>query len=476
MSQLPQSGQLQVFQSLISSRRRYIQNLPIQPDRIGVPLVYPTIVDLREDGDESILTYPTVAAKRQPKRVLDLLRQQKVKSPFRLPDPRIKRSPNAPAEGWAAYHLPRSGELEVAYVGGDIPFQPLGTTAGWMLSPMIDDETCILGHWQYWKEIQEAGTLLNTSIPRIVFESKPHPKVMGMLHYCLDMITPAWRVNTQQKWNAVRYLIDWILWSLGHCSVPDFPTDLWDGGVHDRLFQVFDVSYLLLWPYDHLGALLEELSDESYRVPPQISMEVAEREVKSLFPYRNGDYRDQLLVDPETGTGRILMTASNYSFELLGLNTDALLSKVAIINLYLFAPWGVFPFEFLQHDLDSAELQACLGRTLSVVKRKQLNADYFSATEPALDGDRYQPIQLRQRRTTKSLADLGLNVKKAPQIMPTQRMEAPVLPGLPGGPPLPSPQDLPGLSLRSITPASGSKSSNSQNQNRLLPQGDDEQS
>lgn len=472
MSQLPQSSQLQVFQSLITSRQRYIQNLPIQPDRIGLPLVYPTIIDL-DNEDEAVLTYPTVEAKRQPKRILDLFRQQKAKASFRVPDPRIKRSPNAPAEGWGAYHLSRSGDLEVTYVNGDIPFKPLGTEAGWMLNPLIDDETCILGHWQYWKETQEAGRLLNTPIPRIVFESKSHPKVMGMLHYCLDMITPDWRVNAQEKWNAVRYFIDWLLWSLGHCSVPAFPVDQWDGRVHDRLYQVFDVSYMLLWPYDHFGALLEELDDELYQIPPQMTMEAAEREVKSLFPYRNGDYRNQLLVDPETGTGRVLMAASNYSFELLGLNTDPLLSKIAIINLYLYAPWGIFPFEFLQHELDSAELQMCLGRTLSVVKRKHLRTDYFSSTEPALDGDRYQPIQLRQQRTQKSLADLGLNIKAAPQIMPTQRMrDISVLPTSPANPPLPSPQVLPGLSLGSVTPKTQPKLPNPQN--RLLPSSEDE--
>lgn len=47
--------------------------------------------------------------------------------------------------------------------------------------------------------------------------------------------------------------------------------------------------------------------------------------------------------DPCVGTGRTLLSASNWSLRLSGQDLDGTVLKGCRINLWLYAPWGMFP-------------------------------------------------------------------------------------------------------------------------------------
>lgn len=62
--------------------------------------------------------------------------------------------------------------------------------------------------------------------------------------------------------------------------------------------------------------------------------------------------------DPALGSGRQLMHASNFSVRLYGMDIDALVVKICLINGAMFVPWMSFPFPqkwFERHD--AARLQ-----------------------------------------------------------------------------------------------------------------------
>lgn len=56
------------------------------------------------------------------------------------------------------------------------------------------------------------------------------------------------------------------------------------------------------------------------------------------------DPRLQLVQEPAVGTGRMLLSASNYSYRLFGQDIDQLVLDICLINGAFYAPWLTFPF------------------------------------------------------------------------------------------------------------------------------------
>ena len=59
------------------------------------------------------------------------------------------------------------------------------------------------------------------------------------------------------------------------------------------------------------------------------------------------DCRAKSVCDPCSGTGRLLLAASNYSMRLYGVDINRTVIKASLINGYLYAPWLVRPLPFL---------------------------------------------------------------------------------------------------------------------------------
>ncbi len=56
------------------------------------------------------------------------------------------------------------------------------------------------------------------------------------------------------------------------------------------------------------------------------------------------DPRTMTVCDSALGSGRQLMHASNFSVRLYGMDIDALVVKICLINGAMFVPWRSFPF------------------------------------------------------------------------------------------------------------------------------------
>jgi hypothetical protein len=65
----------------------------------------------------------------------------------------------------------------------------------------------------------------------------------------------------------------------------------------------------------------------------------------SLSPAERNILRVKSIADPAgSGTGRMLLLASNVSLSLYGIEVDALVRTACLINGALYAPWLAFPF------------------------------------------------------------------------------------------------------------------------------------
>ena len=369
---------------------------------------------------------------------------------------KLIRNEDGGGEGWQAF-IYRNDEppggprkrspMELSVIEGPPPWSLPPYAPGWLRRRVESQENMLIGRYSYVENTDKAGALLEEPIPAISWLSKPNEKVQASWRNYLSVINPDWQASPAQKWATVDYFVDWLLYGLGHPLVPTRPISPSDDQAHSRLWQVFHPTGAYLFPYDYLGALLEELSDEIRPIPRLLPMKKAREWAEELFPFKSFDNRADLVVDPQTGAGRLLLAASNYSMNLIGLETDPFLAKIAIINAYLWAPWIVYPWKLLcfNPELKIQQLEYALGRTLTILRRKKINTDYFSATEPHPSGSVYQPIQLLQTRqsgsvyqpiqplqTRQSLIFEGFAhtpfgiisaVKADPPLLPTSRVE-----------------------------------------------------
>ena len=378
-----------------------------------------------------------------PPHLIQAVQETMLARPFNIPNPKLRRTPGQPFAGVRLEWIEDKQLLHHDFFGEDARdlnhLLPQSIKAGWLLQPLLLDEVPNNGRWYYWNQARTQGRLPKTPIPQIHFQDQPHPRSAEHLRYCLHQIDPHWSDNPVSKWRAIHYFFDWLLWSLGHPSVPNLPPDRWDGRVHDRFYQVFDASWLLMRPYDYFGHLLKQASGSRPTIPKQIPMTAAKQLAEQLFPnaftrksdkpkgfqHRCRDYRTQLLIDPETGSGRILLAASNVCLGLIGTNTHPLLSKAALLNCYFYIPWRIFPLPIALDTNSAAAQRHYKSRAFTLARHKGIGLDYFERTEPAPNASDFLPI--RHRRWRQDTTPAKIRAPKLPPQPPSLKDSKPTL-------------------------------------------------
>jgi hypothetical protein len=359
----------------------------------------------RHEKPSSVIVFPEMAPEKMPNEEVQRVRNFYVDKPFDSVRDDICRTPGQPIQGAGIWHYSLTGEVQKAYLQGELPFLPGGTEHGWMLDRLISNDCAFNGRWKHWELTWDAGKL-TAPIPYLEF-SEPHPRVMTMLYRCLNVINPDVGNDPLERQQVLSYFFDWLLWSLGHPCVPFFPEPQRYNAhlrAHDYLYQTFEDGYLCLFPGDALGQLVREMMGGKITPANQAS-----NAIKSIFPGRRNDYRSQLLIDPECDSGRYMLAASNRTYEYLGLSSNRLLAQAAIVNMYFYAPWYLFPFPFLvEAQLEQSTIDMA-GRTLALLREKRLSESYFSAIEPTTDYRSLLPIYFVQERQTHRTLDMEIS-------------------------------------------------------------------
>ncbi len=366
------------------------------------------------------------------------------------PSYNIVRMPGHTPRGVSARHFPLPdspvpmGQI-VLPIGPEDGANIKAHQPGWMLRRIIAEDRAFQGRWQHWQQMQNVTELpRGQDIPYRQFE-EPDPNTLERIKICLTLIHADWERSPQIGRETIEIFFDWLLWSLGHPSVPEFPVALRHSRAHDFLIQVFSVGRFILYPADYFGALLELTN-----YPDAALSKSDTRLLKSIFPGRRNDYRDMLLLDPQCGGGALMLAASNYTYQYQAVTGDPLIAKATILSAYFYVPWVIFPFSWL----DTPDPTTTLTTTLMVMRQRGVDPQYFSQVQLVADYQRFLPVALVEPRIVNDLAG-WLNDRQLPPaqsfelpgVMPTKRMEGGSDPlGLPGSPlPLPPPSRLPGL-------------------------------
>ena len=270
---------------------------------------------------------------------------------------------------------------------------PLKLEHGWLLPYLLAIESSLWKRWQHWHDTMQAGRVIGL-IPVINWESNPAAR--RMLEASLNSITTHGSWQGWGSWQVFDYFLDWLLFSLGHRGQPVLPNEPADfTGASERLYQVFNLETLLAWPHDYLGEILAENRHGQHLGFYPTPMEVAR--MMAAMTVGGEDARTKSVCDPCVGTGRLLLAASNHSYRLYGCDINPTVIKATLVNGYLYAPWLVRPFPFLDpQNCDPTSSQAVSDAIIQQACPEQLNlTEYDLNTQGS-----FEPIKKRRLRYT----------------------------------------------------------------------------
>lgn len=235
---------------------------------------------------------------------------------------------------------------------------------GWMLPYLIRLDDLTWQRWEHWSRIMFAGEINGDVIPPIVWvgEERNGPG-RKMLERSLSAITNCGDWAGWSSWTYFDFLLDWLLFGLGHSMQKEEPKAPHGcEAASERLYQIFNLEPLLAFPHDYFGDILAENNFGRHSGFFPTPMHLCEMMTRCTFG-EGIDYRTKTVCDPCVGTGRMLLCASNHSYRLYGQDINQTVIKAALVNGYLYAPWMVKPFEFLdtmkttqpQYELPEAE-------------------------------------------------------------------------------------------------------------------------
>lgn len=228
--------------------------------------------------------------------------------------------------------------------------------------------------WDYWYRTCVREKLLDEPIPQIEFETGPGSRFEGEgsgtrkhLEECLNLIPQHGTWNGWGSWVYFDYFLDWLLYAFGYHGQKELPSE-GQGceGASMRLYQYFNLAWLMAYPWDYFGAILALNRHGQnlgfYPTPMALVNMMAQ------MTFGDGDNRLKSVNEPCVGTGRMLLYASNYSLILSGQDINPTCVKATLVNGYLYAPWMVKSLSFLE-DAHAQESKLIRKRPTRLLER-----------------------------------------------------------------------------------------------------------
>ena len=221
--------------------------------------------------------------------------------------------------------------------------------AGWAL-PMIIEGHRVLpevqDRWGYHLRILDTQQVPDDPIPQIDFLNSPHPETLKHLHRWITI-----SAQHESAWTGLTRFIEWMAYAL---RVSHHPPVLHDN-IQAKLYRDVNLLELMLHPYDYWGDIIAEgvgtgrwaNPNKFFPTPMAVCRLMASMvlpDITGMSPQQLKELRVKKVADPAgSGTGRMLLLASNISLALYGYEIDPLVLTASLINGALYAPWLAFP-------------------------------------------------------------------------------------------------------------------------------------
>jgi len=204
--------------------------------------------------------------------------------------------------------------------------------SGWLLPYLIALDELFFKRWEYWTKAVMADRIPEEPIPFIRFQSPhsyPQQLVTKNLKQCLDYAE-------YSSSNALELFIDWMLWGLSegeHFPPVNERTD-------DYWYRTFNLGLFYQEPADHLALLAADRNvgkAGGYFPTPANVVEMMVR--MNIGSEPKPEHKRMSVCDPCSGSGIMLLYASNYSLNLYGMDINPLITKIAQVNSFIYVPW-----------------------------------------------------------------------------------------------------------------------------------------
>jgi len=203
---------------------------------------------------------------------------------------------------------------------------------GWLLPYLLALDEMFFKRWEYWTEAVLKDRIPNEPIPFIRFQS-PHSYPEGLvtknLKQCLDYAE-------YSSSNVLELFIDWLL--CGFNQGEQFPAVT--EKIDDYWYRTFNLGLFYKEPGDHLALLAADRNvgkAGGYFPTPANVVEMIVRMNFGSDP--KPEHKRLSVCDPCSGSGIMLLYASNYSLNLYGMDINPLITKIAHVNSFIYVPW-----------------------------------------------------------------------------------------------------------------------------------------
>jgi len=259
---------------------------------------------------------------------------------------------------------------------------------GWMLPGLFLLDMRTQARWSHWADCVHANKLIGDKIPQVHWSRTAEGRKVW--ESMLDAVTAYGGWRGWGSWRNVDFLFDWLLFGFGHKGTPEPPKedDSEFKGASERILKAINIAILMRDAHDYLGEILADNAYGKYRGFYPTPMEVSE--MMAVMTLGGEDCREETVCDPCVGTGRLLLAASNYSYRLYGMDIDGTVIKACLINGYLYAPWLVRPFPFLDGDHTQESKSVTISNAIA-------SQAAVPNTEPDRERWRWEPIKKRKR-------------------------------------------------------------------------------
>ena len=295
---------------------------------------------------------------------------------------------------------------------------------GWLLIILAQIDRSLWGRWDYWALCQAVPahawmrwkmepmlailenrkperlpkfvieeTLPPEPIPQIEWQHSPAAE--AILDNSLNCIPQHGEWKNWSAWDYLEFFLDWVLFAFGHPAykmLPKAPAGCEDASM--RLYQMFDLSILMLYSEDYMGRLLPLICGNTAQknsgfYPTPLAL------CQFISKLVSGDKTERIFSrfkEPACGTGALMLAQSNYCLSGVGQDVDRTLLKCALFQFYMFSPWLAVPIWWLgQTDL-------LLGNTLSSDRPQSMNAacwykEWFEPVEPSAQNHTARPVE-----------------------------------------------------------------------------------
>ena len=222
---------------------------------------------------------------------------------------------------------------------------------GWLQPYLLELDLMFSRRWDYWLATAYQGKLLAEPIPRIEWPGHGAPAAIKNIEQCLS------RVHNRSRWDVFGSFVQWLLYSLGHPSQKELPRALEE---RDSVFwyRTFNLGLMLQRPHDYLGDIAVEMYGGKNNASAFFPTPMDICTLITNMTFQEEDARAKRVLDPCVGSGRFLLTASNYSLRLYGMDIDINILNVCWVNMLLWVPWAVSSPAWAIEGLDTEEATA----------------------------------------------------------------------------------------------------------------------